>query len=97
MDDAREVRLGGSILYADLKSLDGTWKRASIDLNVVIGNKDGQLVNGTTNFLSIADGMLTALNSRCWWESVMLSLRRRVFGRCFAEKLMLFCMPFASQ
>ena len=66
IDDAREVRLGGSILYADLKSLDGTWKRASIDLNVVIGNKDGQLVNGTTNFVSIADGMLIALNSRCW-------------------------------
>ena len=47
-DTARDVRLGGSMLYADLKSLDDGWKASSIDLNVVIGNKDGQLVNGAT-------------------------------------------------
>jgi len=45
MDTARDVRLGGSMLYADLKSPDDGWKASSIDLNVVIGNKDGQLVN----------------------------------------------------
>jgi hypothetical protein len=48
METARDVRLGGSMLYADLKSPEGTWNASSIDLNVVIGNKDGQLVNGTS-------------------------------------------------
>ena len=50
LETARDVRLGGSMLYADLKSSEGTWKASSIDLNVVIGNKDGQLVNGTTQW-----------------------------------------------
>jgi len=44
MDTARDVRLGGSMLYADLQSHEGTWKAAMIDLNVVISNTDGQLV-----------------------------------------------------
>jgi len=31
--------------------------------------------------------MLIALNSRCWLESVMLSLRHKNFGRCFAGEI----------
>jgi hypothetical protein len=46
MENARNVRLDGSTLYADLKSSEHTWNAASIDLNVVIGNDNGRLVNG---------------------------------------------------
>ncbi|KIM73641.1 hypothetical protein PILCRDRAFT_828935 [Piloderma croceum F 1598] len=44
-ETARDVRLGGSMLYADLRSPEGTWNAAHIDLNKVVGNDDGQLVN----------------------------------------------------
>lgn len=47
IDTARDVRLGGSMLYADLKSPEGTWNASSIDLNAVISNENGQLVKGT--------------------------------------------------
>jgi hypothetical protein len=36
------------MLYADLKTSEGTWKASSIDLNVVVSNVDGQLVDGAT-------------------------------------------------
>jgi hypothetical protein len=48
IDTARDVRLGGSILYADLKSPEGPWNASKIDLNAVISNENGQLVKGTT-------------------------------------------------
>lgn len=48
IESARDVRLGGSILYADLKAPEGAWNASRIDLNNLIGNEDGQLVNGTT-------------------------------------------------
>jgi CVNH domain len=49
-ETARDVRLGGSILYADLMSPEGTWNATRIDLNKVVGNDDGQLVNGNSLF-----------------------------------------------
>jgi hypothetical protein len=43
------------MLYADLRSPEGTWNAAHIDLNKVVGNDDGQLVNGTAYFLQVPD------------------------------------------
>lgn len=46
LDSSRNVRLEGSVLHADLKSSENTWITSCIDLDVVIGNDNGQLVNG---------------------------------------------------
>ena len=54
-ETARDVRLGGSMLYADLKSLEGTWNASRIDLNVVINNEGGQLVNGRSYLRQVPD------------------------------------------
>ena len=53
-DTARDVRLGGSMLYADLKSPEDTWNASFIDLNKFVGNENGQLVSGTAYSRQIA-------------------------------------------
>ncbi|KAE8310445.1 Cyanovirin-N [Aspergillus transmontanensis] len=43
-ESARDVRVQGSVLFADLRNVDGEWVPAEINLDEYLGNEDGHFV-----------------------------------------------------
>ncbi|KAB8273729.1 Cyanovirin-N [Aspergillus minisclerotigenes] len=53
-ESARNVGVEGGVLFAELRTVDGEWVPAHIDLNEFIGNDDGQFVWEEPNFSETA-------------------------------------------